>query len=89
MIKYLHKIIDESLEVIHSTSDTYTTEHLFMVQDKKDTKLLPEEQAQNLHNNVVHLLFICSIDRPDIHPLVDFLTTRVSSPDEDDWGNLK
>ena len=27
--------------------------------------------------------------RPDIQPLVSFLTTRVKEPDKDDWGKLR
>ena len=27
--------------------------------------------------------------RPDIEPLISFLTIRVKEPDEDDWGKLK
>ena len=41
MIKYLQKIIDDFPEVIRSTSDTYATEYLFMVRDKKERKILP------------------------------------------------
>ena len=52
-------------------------------------KLLPEEQARQFHRTVAQLLFLCKRARPDIEPLVSFLTTRVKEPDEDDWGKLK
>ena len=60
-----------------------------MVHEEKYRKLLPEYQAQHFHHTVSHLLFLCMISRPDIQPLVTFLTTRVRYLDEDDWGKLK
>ena len=86
MIKCLQNIIDDSPKVIRSTSTTYTAEYLFTVRDKKDRKLLPEDQVQHFHTTVDQFLFLCMRSCPDIHPLVDFLTTRVRSPDKDDWG---
>ena len=38
---------------------------------------------------VAKLLFLCKEARPDIEPLVSFLTTRVKEIDEDDWGKPK
>ena len=35
------------------------------------------------------MLFLCNRARPDIEPLISFLTTRVKEPDEGDWGKLK
>ena len=84
MIKYLQKA-----EVIRSTAATPTSEHLFQVQDEKDRKFLPEEQAQNFHHNVAQILFLCMRARPYIQLLVSFLTTRVRSPDKYDWRKLK
>ena len=37
----------------------------------------------------MHLIFLCKRARPNIEPLISFLTTRVKEPDEDDWGKLK
>ena len=50
--------------------------------------MLPDEQARQFHRTVAQLLFLCKQARPDIEPLVSFLTTRVKEPD-DDWGKLK
>ena len=75
--------------MIRITSSTYTEEHLFTLHDEKYRKLLPEYQAQHFHHTVAQLLFLCMISRPDIQPLVTFLTTRVRYLDEDDWGQLK
>jgi hypothetical protein len=38
---------------------------------------------------VAQLLFTCPSARKDIQPTVAFRTTRVRSPDEDDWNKLK
>ena len=89
MIKCLQKVINDFSEVIRSTAANPASEHLLQVRDKKDRKLLTEEQAQHFHHNVVQILFLFMIARPDIKPLVSFLTTIVRSPDEDDWGKLK
>lgn len=41
------------------------------------------------HHTVAQLLFMSARARRDIQTAVAFLTTRVKSPDEDDWGKLK
>ena len=89
MIKYLQKAIEKFLEVIRSTAATHASEHLVQVWDEKDRKLLPEEQAQKFHHTVTQLLLLCMRARPDIQPLVSFLTAIVRSPDKDEWGKLK
>ena len=38
---------------------------------------------------MAQLLFLSARARRDIQPVTAFLTTRVKSPDEDDWGKLK
>ena len=51
--------------------------------------MLPEEQAQAFHHSTAQLLFLAMRARPDVQPVVSFLTKRVRAPDEDDWGKLK
>ncbi len=41
------------------------------------------------HHTVAQFLFMATRARRDIQTAVAFLTTRVKSPDEDDWGKLK
>ena len=41
------------------------------------------------HHTVAQLLFMATRARRDIQTAVAFLTTRVKSPDKDDWGKLK
>ena len=89
MINYLQKSIDNFPEVTQSSSATYAVEYLFIVWYDKERKLLPGGQAQHFRHTVAQFLFLCMRYRPDIQPLVDFLTTRVRSPEKYDWGKLK
>jgi hypothetical protein len=89
MIKYIKKILTDFPEAITSISATPAADHLFEVRDEENAKWLPEEQAQAFHHCVAQLLFLSARARPDIKTAVAFLTTRVSKPDEDDWGKLK
>jgi hypothetical protein len=89
MIKYLKKVMTDFPEAITSTAATPAADHLFDIRDEEEAKWLPEEQAQAFHRSVAQLLFLSARARPDIKTAVAFLTTRVSKPDEDDWGKLK
>ncbi len=50
---------------------------------------MPKEQAMAFHHATAQLLFLSARARHDIQPATAFLTTRVKSPDEDDWGKVK
>ena len=63
-------------------------ENLFNVRDEKDTKYLPEYQAQNFHHTTAQILFICSRSHRDIKTAVAFITMRFNQTDEYDWGKL-
>ena len=89
MIKYIIKILRGFPEKITSTAATPAGEHLFEVRPDDERKPLPEEQAMAFHRATAQLLFVSGRARPDIKTAVSFLTTRVKSPDEDDWGKLK
>ena len=82
MIKYLRKMVDDFPEVICSTSTTYAEEHIFIVRDKNNRNLLPEDQAQHFHHTVSQFLSLCVRSCPEVQPLVAFLKTRARSPDE-------
>ncbi len=45
--------------------------------------------ADTFHHTVYQLLFAANHAHQDIQTVVSFLTTRVQSPDEDDWEKLK
>ena len=72
-----------------STAATPAGELLFQTRDTKDAKLIPEDHAVQFHHNVTKLLFVSTRARRDIQTAVAFLTRRVNSPDEDNWGKLK
>jgi hypothetical protein len=69
-------------------SSTPAADHLFKIHDRKETCLFPKLQAIAFHNTTAQLQFFSCTHR-DIQTTVGFLTTRVKSPDEDDWGKLK
>ena len=84
MIKYAKQIINDFPEAITSTSSSPAADHLFDVQDDREAKLIPEEQAQQFHHSVTQLLFLCMRARPNFQTAISFLTERVKNPDEDD-----
>ena len=85
MIKYLQKIIDDFPEEIRTTRATLANDNLFKIREDGEEQLLPEEQAQAFHHTTAQLLFLAMSARPDVQPVVSFLTKRVRAPDEDDW----
>ena len=64
-------------------------EHLFETREKSDAKFIPQEQAIQFHHNVAKLLLVSTGARQDIQTAVAIPTTRVKSPDKNDWGRLK
>ena len=82
MIPYLEKVIVEFQELIKGKAAT-------PVRDEKEARPLKEERALAFHHTVAQLLFMATRTRRDIQRAVAFLTTRVKTPNEDDWGKLK
>jgi hypothetical protein len=89
MIKYLKNVIAEFPELIKGRAATPAHDKLFVIRDDDKARKLNEEQALAFHHTVAQLLFMEKRARQDIQTVVAFLTTRVKSPDEDDWGKLK
>ena len=94
MKQYAMKIIENFLEVIGlstaaTPAATSAADHLFQIQDLKEAKLLPEEQAIQFHHTVEQLLFVCMKARHDIQITIAFLSTRVKAPDKDDEAKLR
>ena len=91
MVKYLKNVIEECPETIVGRAATPAHDKLFKVEVRsdEDAKKLDEEQALAFHHTVAQLLFMATRARRDIQTAVAFLTTRVKSPDEDNWGKLK
>ena len=89
MFKYLNEVIEEFPDIINGKAATPAHDWLFEIRDDKDAKKLSKEQALAFHHTVARLLFMVMRVRRDIQMALVFLTTRVKSPDEDDWGKLK
>ena len=88
MIPYIKDILKNFPEETgSSTAMTPASKHLFETREKSDAKFIPAEQVIQFHHNVTKLLFVITKARSDIKTAVAFLTTRVKSPDKDDWGN--
>jgi len=54
---------------------------------KTHTKLT-EENAKLFHRIVAKLLYQCRMTQQDIQTAVEFICTRLKSPDEDDYKKL-
>ncbi len=89
MVNYLKNVIAEFPEMITRKAAMPVADHLFTIRDKKEARALEEERALVFHHTVAQLLFVSTRARRNIQSVVAFLTTRVKSPDEDDWGKLK
>ena len=60
MKQNVEKIIEGFPEEIgSSTAATPAADHLLQIRDKKEAKLLPEEQAVQFYHTVAQLLFVC------------------------------
>jgi hypothetical protein len=89
MMEYIKNIIKDFPEEITGTKTSPAADHLFAVRDPSLAKALPEEQAMAFHRATAQLLFLSTRARRGIQPAIAFLTKRVRSPDEDDWGKVK
>jgi hypothetical protein len=88
MIPYTSKNFNEFPEKITGVTSTPAADHLFTVCPTTEAKILPEEQACAFHHATAQLLFLSRVRR-DIQNTIEFLTTRVKQPDDDNWGKLK
>ena len=88
MIPYINKVLEAFPEKINGVASSPASDHLFQIRPPLEAKLLPEVQARAYHHTTAQLLFLSRVRR-DIQTTVAFLTTRVKTPDEDDWGKLK
>ena len=89
MRKYLHKVLEDILEVLRRMSSTLVADHLFQVRGEKETEFLEEYWAEMFHHSVSQLLLLISRSRRHIQTAILFLTTRVKRLDKYNWGNLK
>ncbi|MCE2996668.1 MAG: hypothetical protein LW863_13795 [Flammeovirgaceae bacterium] len=87
MVDYIERMLGDLPEGMDGTATTPAANHLFDVNNAA-TKL-DHDTSDFFHTNVAKLLFLCKRARPDIHTAVAFLTTRVTSPDVDDYAKLR
>jgi hypothetical protein len=86
MIDYIKNMLAELPEDMAGEAATPAANHLFEVSEKP--VLLSQEKAELFHHYTAKLLFLCKRARPDVQTTVAFLTTRVRTPDEDDYKKL-
>jgi hypothetical protein len=89
MIDYTKGVIEDFPKIITGCAAKPATENLFKVRPDESRILLEENLCQSFHHATAQLLFASSRAHKDIQCAVAFLTTRVKTPDEDDWGKLK
>ncbi len=89
MIEYIKNIIADFPEEITTTKTTPRVDHLLVICDPSEARVLPEEQAMAFHHAMAQLLFLSAHAQQDIQPAMAFLTTWVKFSDEDDWGKVK
>jgi hypothetical protein len=87
MIDYMESMVDDfSTEFkANETAPTPAAKDLFAEGEGKD---LEKQRAEEYHTFVAKGLFACKRARPDIHPTIAVLCTRVKKPNEDDWKKL-
>ena len=86
MDDYVDRLLEEAPDDMTGTVSTPAANYLF--QTNPDANKLGSADAELFHHLVAKLLYLCKRVRPDIMTAVAFLTTRVSSPDQDDYNKL-
>jgi hypothetical protein len=61
-------------------------DNLYKVQESSPS--LSKEKAEQFHTFTAQGLFLCKRARPDVAPAIAYFTTRVRSPNQDDWAKL-
>ena len=89
MIPYLINVLKEFPEKMGAAALSPAPDHLFKVRPENEVTYRPEEQAQQFHPTVAHLLFLSAQARRGIQTAVAFLTTRVKKTYEDGWFKLR
>jgi hypothetical protein len=86
MIPYLQEIIDEFPDDLGKAASTPAANHLF--EESHNPILICVEKAKVFHHTVAKLLWAALQARPDLLTALSFLTSKVKSPDEDDYKKL-
>jgi hypothetical protein len=87
MSDYVQNMLDECSVKLRSNeiAPTPAADDLFA---EGDDVFLCKEKAEEFHTIVAKGLFACKRARPDIHPTIAVLCTRVKRPTEDDWKKM-
>ena len=83
--EYLRGVLDDSPKDITETPETPAASNLFNARDNNERKLLDETEAQAFHHIVAQLIFTSIRFSKDKQTAIDFLISRVSKPDRDNW----
>ena len=86
MCDYVTKMIEDFPVKIEKEAATPAGEHLFKI--NPNSSKINKNNMQDFHTFVAKGLFLCKRARPDIQTAIAYLSTRVKSPDEDDWKKL-
>ena len=84
MIKHMKAMVTEFPEDLAGTSEDHAAPPDLFAASKGE--LLDKEKAEAYHTFVAKGLFACKRARPDIHPSIAILCTRVKDPRESDWA---
>jgi len=87
MIDYMASMVDD-FSTKFKTTDTAKTPAADNLLDVGTSEPLEAEQAAEFHTFVMKGMFACKRARPNIHPTIAALCTRVKSPNQDDWKKL-
>ena len=83
MSECIKKMVEDFSIKTDKIDETPAGEHLFVV-DPNCPKL-DEEQKQEFCTVTAKGLFVCKRAWPVVHTAMEFLSTRVKEPDQDDW----
>ena len=84
---YILQMIKDFPYDIKSITTNPWTEKLFKVNN--ESKHLDDERRAIFHTFVMKAMFLCKRARPDINPVIGFLSSRVKEPNEGDWNKLQ
>ena len=86
MSDYIQVILQDAQANLRGTSTVPVAKHLFNTRSDA-IKLNPQEQ-ELFHHLTMQLMYLSQRGRPDIRTAVAFLSSRVTSPDQDDYLKL-
>ena len=86
MRSYIQNALDDMPKQFKGKAATPAAQHLFAVNDHAPK--MNKEKSEYFHSLVMQLMYLAHRGRPDIRVAIGFLSTRVASPDLDDWRKL-